>query len=39
MKPKYGLSISHEMLAPELRCAGNVKYILDFKDFIQRNKK
>lgn len=39
MKSKYGLSIFDEMLAPELRCAGNVKYILDFKDLIQRNRK
>ena len=39
MKSKYGLSISDEILAPELRCAENVKYLLDFKDLIWGNRK
>ena len=35
MKSEYRSSTSHEKLGSSLRCAIRVKYILDFKGFIQ----
>ena len=35
MKSEYRSTTVHENLAPELRCAVSVKYILDLKDLVQ----